>query len=141
MPTSENRFLLEIDGIGTIRATEVTMPDKEHTPFELYVGNKPNPILGRGNFKVNEMTFKHATALGQVTRELSQWVDDYTSGIDVAKRGARFIVLDEAGISPVDTYELRDCVPTRFKAETHGAANTNASMFTFGLRAEDSILL
>ena len=141
MPTSENRFLLEIDGIGTIRATEVTMPDKEHTPVELYVGNRPNPILVRGNFKVNELTFKHATGLGQVTREISQWVDNYTSGLDVTKRGARFIVLDEAGVTPIDTYELRNGVPTRFKPETHGAANTSASMFTFGFRAEDMVRL
>ncbi len=141
MPTSENRYILEIEGFGTIYASEVTFGGKEHTPAELYIGNQPNPILVRGNFKVNELTFKHAHGLGSVANDAAQWVDDYVDGIDVSKRGGRFIVLDEAGITPLDTWELRGSVPTKFQPETHGASNTNASMFTLGLRPENMVKL
>lgn len=132
--THEGRYLLEIDGVTSVRASEVTMPGKDHTPFELYVGNQPNPILGRGNFKIDALTFKHATALNQSGEELFRWADDFMDGIDLSRRGARFIVLDEAGVTPIEEYELEDCVPTSFKPETHSASGTNASMFTFGLR-------
>lgn len=132
--THEGRYLLEIDGVAAIRASEVTMPSKEHTPVELYVGNHPNPTLSRGNFKVGDLTFKHATALNQTGQELFQWADDYMDGVDVGKRGARFIVMSEDGLSPLEEYELQECVPTSFKPETHSASGTGASMFTFGLR-------
>jgi len=132
--THEGRYLLEIDGVTAVRASEVTMPGKDHTPVELYVGNQPNPILVRGNHKVDALTFKHATALNQTGEELFRWADHYMDGVDVGKRGARFIVLSEDGVSPVEEYELQECVPTSFKPETHSASGSNASMFTFGLR-------
>ncbi|HKO43332.1 MAG TPA: phage tail protein [Pyrinomonadaceae bacterium] len=132
--TAEGRYLLEIDGVSSIRASEVTMPGKEHTPVELYVGNQRNPILVSGNFKVDALTFKHAHALNQSGEELFRWIDGYLDGVDQTKRGARFIIMDEGGSSPLEEYELQECVPTSFKPETHSASGTNASMFTFGLR-------
>jgi phage tail-like protein len=132
--THEGRYLLEIDGVTAVRASEVTMPGKDHTPVELYVGNQPNPILVRGNFKIGDMTFKHATALNLAGEELFQWADDYMDGVEVGKRGVRFVVLSEDGFTPVEEYELQECVPTSFKPETHSASGSGASMFTFGLR-------
>jgi hypothetical protein len=134
MPTHENRYQLEMDGVTVLQASECKIGAKEHTPFELYLGNQPNPELGRGNSKVNETTFKHATGLGEAANELSRWYDDYVDGVDVTKRGARLIVFDETGTTPIDTYEMQDCVPTKFELENHSASGTNASMFTFGLR-------
>jgi len=139
--THEGRYLLEIDGVSSIRASEATMPGKDHTPFELYVGDQPNPLLGRGNFKVDVLTLKHAHALTQAGEELFRWADDFMDGVDLSRRGARFIVLDESGQSPVAEYELQECVPTSFKPETHSASGTNASMFTFALRPTNMRLI
>lgn len=136
--THENRYLVEIDGVIAVTASEVTMPGIEHTPVELYVGNQPSPILVRGNFKVEEMTFKHASALNTTGDELFAWIRDFVDGVVLDRRTVRFVVLDEDGATPVDEYELQNCVPTKFKPETHSASGTGASMFTFGLRAEDT---
>lgn len=138
---TENRYILELDGFGTIYASEATVGSKEHTPVELYVGNQPSPFLLRGNFKINELTFKHAHSLGSAADDAARWMDDYVDGIDVSKRGGRFIVLDEAGVTPIANWELRGCVPTKFQPETHGAANTNPSFFTLGLRPENMVKL
>jgi len=139
--THENRYLIEIDGIGQIRATEATMPGKDHTPVELYLGNEKNPLLLLGNFKVEALTIKHASALNETRREFSQWLDDFLAGTDLQRRTARMIVLEEDGQTPVDEYELQECVPTSFKLETHSASGTGASMFTMGLRPENMVAI
>jgi phage tail-like protein len=132
--THENRYLIEVDGVAAVAASEMTPPSKDHTPVELYVGNQPNPVLSRGNFKIGDFSFKHAHALNQAGADLFQWMDNYTDGIDLTKRTARLVVLDEDGATPVAEYELQECVPTSFKPETHSASGTNASMFSFTLR-------
>jgi hypothetical protein len=83
------------------------------------------------------MTFKHASALNEAGNQLFQWLDDFIDGVDLSRRTVRFIVLDEDGVSPVDEYELRDCVPRKFKPETHSASGTGPSMFTFAVRPSD----
>lgn len=137
--THENRYLIEIEGIGLIQASDVTMPGKDHTPVELYVGNQRNPMLLGGNFKVEAMTFKHASGLGTVRQQVSDWLDAFLAGADLARRTARMVILEEDGVTPIDEYELQRCVPTSFKLETHAASGTGASMFTFGLRPENLV--
>lgn len=137
--TRENRYLVEIDGISQIRASEATMPSKEHTPVEFYEGNKPNPNLLLGNFKVEDMTFKQAHGLNETESQVSQWLDDFVDGVNVTRRGARMIVLSEDGATPIAEYELQRCVPRSFKPEPHTASGTNASMFTFALRPENMV--
>jgi len=135
--THENRYVVEVDGVSAVAASEMTPPSKDHTPVELYTGNKPNHTLSRGNFKIGDFSFKHAHALNQAGADLFQWMDDYTDGIDNTKRTVRIVVFDEDGQTPVDEYELQDCVPTSYKPESHSASGTNASMFSFTLRPEN----
>src|SRR6266700_278102 len=105
--THENRYLLEIDGITAVSASEVTMPGLEHTPVELYVGNRPAPFLVRGQFKVSDLTFKHASALNLIGDELFTWIRAFIDGLDMNRRTARFVVMDEDGVTPLDVYELQ----------------------------------
>lgn len=132
--THENRYVIEIDGVPVIAASEMTPPDKSHTPVEIYTGNNPMPQLSRGNSKIGDFSIKHAHALNQAGSDLFQWMDDYADGVDNSKRTARIVVMDEDGVTPVDEYELQDCVPTSYKPEAHSAGGTNASMFSFTLR-------
>ncbi|MGH9944615.1 MAG: hypothetical protein ACRD9R_19895 [Pyrinomonadaceae bacterium] len=141
MPSSENRYLLEIDGVTAITATDVTMPGKKHTPFKHQPGNLPRPELGRGNYEIEEMTFMHAHGVGSAGEEIVAWMDAYLSGLLVEKRSARFIVLDEAGRIPVAVYEMIDCVPTMFKAEKHTGSGTNISQFSFSLQPTDMYMV
>jgi hypothetical protein len=134
MPSREGNYLLELDGFGAISATEVALPSKTHTPWEHQPGNQASPDLGRGNFKVEEMTFKHAHGVGQIADQLNAYFDDYLDGVRTDKLNGRFIVNDESGLVPVMTYEIVDAVPTQFKIENHSGTGTGVSMFTFGLR-------
>lgn len=141
MPSHENRFLLEIDGISVISATEVTMPGMKQTPFKHQPGNQPFPELGRGNYEIEELTFKHAHGVGQAGEEFARRMSLYIQGVVVEKFNARFIVLDEAGRSPVATYELQDCVPTMFKPESHNGSGTNVSQFSCSIQPTDMVML
>lgn len=132
--THENRYIIEVDGVSSVAASECTMPGKEHTPFELAIGNQNFVFLGRGNIKVDDMSFKHAHALNESGNDLFRWLDDFTEGVDLSRRTVRMVVMDEAGVTPVDVYELQECVPRSFKPEGHSASGTGASMFTFSLR-------
>ncbi|MGB8508138.1 MAG: hypothetical protein WCD76_07025 [Pyrinomonadaceae bacterium] len=125
---------MELDGFPAISATEVSMPSRAHTPFEHQPGNQANPDLGRGNFKCEEMTFKHAHGVGGVDEALNRYFDAYLEGLITDKLNGRFIIMDESGLVPTKTYELVDCVPTMFKPEQHTGSGTNTSQFSFGIR-------
>jgi phage tail-like protein len=135
--TSEGRYLFEFDGITAIRASKVSGVSKDHKEFELYVGNQPNPFLGRGNFTCGDLNVQHADALNQTGAEVFQWLDDFISGRSVERRGGRLIILDEDGRTPVAIYELQDCVPKRFMAEDRSAGGAGASFFSFTIRPTD----
>ena len=135
--TSEGRYLIELDGIAAVRATEVSGLKIELDNFELYEGNKGNPSYGRGHFKVGEVTVKHAHALNQTGAEFLSWLQDFARGIAVERRGARFIVLDEDGSTPIEDYELLSCIPKMFQVESHTAGGNNPSFFTFSIQPED----
>lgn len=134
MPSREGNFILELDGFGPISATEVTIPSRSHAPWEHQPGNQPFPDLGRGNFKVEELTFKHAHGVGGVAEALSRYFDLYEDGLVTEKLNGRFIVMDESGLIPQQTYDIQDAVPTQFKVENHSGTGTGVSSFTFGLR-------
>ena len=139
--TSEGRYLFEFDGVSAVRSSEVSGVSKEHSPFELAESNRPNPHLGRGNYKCSEITVRHAHALNETGFEVFQWMQDFITGANVERRSGRLIVLDEDGQTPVQTYELRECVPTKFEADTHTAGGSNPSYFRFSLRPTDFELI
>jgi|SRR5947209_2003371 len=134
MPSREGNFIIELDGFGPISATEVSMPSKTHTPWEHQPGNQPEPDLGRGNFKTEDMTFKHAHGVGNVAEQLERYFDLYVDGLVTDKLNGRFIIMDESGLVPQQTYDLIDAVPTSFKVEQHTGSGTGVSTFTFGMR-------
>jgi phage tail-like protein len=139
--TSEARYLIEIDGITAIESSEASGLKKTHEEFELSVSNRPNPILGRGNFKVEALTIKHAHALNSVGEEYFEWFEGYIHGVNVEKRSARLIILEQNGDTPTAIYELIDCVPLTLEPQTHTAGGRNASYFNFSIRPEDMRLL
>jgi len=139
-PSSEARFLVEIDGVTGIVATETTPPGFKHTPVKYQPGNQHKPIHLRGNSEVEEMTFKHARAVNGVGLQLVQWLQDFASGDAVEPRTVRFITMDEAGRNPVETWQLRDCVPTMFKPDSGSGTGTNVATFSFSLQPDDVVL-
>jgi phage tail-like protein len=137
--STKNRFLVEIDSIDQIRATKVDGLDfSKHTPSKLMVGNRPNPIHGRGNFEVGEVTVNHAEALGQTARQVFQWHKDYRNGVDLIKRNVRVIQLDDDGQSIIAEYQLTDCVPTSYKHDGMDAGSSDPGFITFGFQPDDS---
>jgi phage tail-like protein len=135
--TSEGRYLVEIDGVPAVRASEVNGIRFDHTEFKLYVGNDPMPLKGRGHFEVSDVTIRHAHALNGAGDDLFQWMRDFRNGDNVERRGMRFVVLDEDGQTPVATYELINCIPKQFEVDSHTGGGTNPSYFRFMVSAED----
>ena len=139
--TSEGRYLFEFDGVAAVRSSEVSGVKITHEEFELYESNRPNPHVGRGHYKVDTINVKHAHAMNSTGQEVFQWMSEFIRGGNIERRGARLIVLDEDGQTPVAIYELLRCVPISFTAETHTGGGKNASMFTFSIRPEDMQLI
>jgi phage tail-like protein len=140
-PPAEGRFIVEINGIRAIVATEATPPGFKHTPVKYQPGNQHMPTYVRGNSEIEEFTFKHARAVGQVGQQLVGWLRAWASGTAVERLTARFITMDETGRTPVETWELVDCLPTQYKPETSSGTGTNVAAFTFGLQPSDARLI
>jgi phage tail-like protein len=135
--TGQNRFLIELDGVTAIRASEVSGGKLKHTPFSLHESNRANPHKGRGNYEVEEVVVKHAHALNETGQEFFSWLIAFARGDEVERRTMRVIVLDEDGRTPVTTYEYLNCVPVTKGPESHSASSSDASMFEFTVAPED----
>jgi phage tail-like protein len=139
--THENRFTVEMNGFAIIEATEITGMALDHTVFELFVGNRPNPLIGRGNFKAEEITIRHGHALNRFGEEFFSWMRAVIRGESVERRTFRFIVRGEDGRTVIAEYEARRCLPRRFEEDGHNAGGTNAAMFKAVIRPEDFDLI
>lgn len=139
--TSEGRYLFELDGITAVRSSEVSGLKKTHEEFEMYESNQPMPHLGRGHFKCDAITIKHAHALNQTGAEYFDWMEGFLFGVNVERRSARLIVLREDGDTPEAIYELLDCIPISLEPQTQTAGGRNASYFNFMIRPTDMRLL
>lgn len=137
MATSNGHFLVEIDGVTVIEATEFELGSVDHEPFELPVGNRPNPILGRAKYKVGECKLKQAYALNNEGIELFAYFKNYCSGITTEKRGIRVVQLAEDGFTPIGIHQFIECVPTKWQPEGKKADSKDASYFSISFRPTD----
>ena len=95
--TSSGRFLIEIDGVTSAEASEVSGIGIKHEPFKIAIGAQANPILGRSNYECEEVTMKHAYALNSTGNEVFAWFGDYIKGYTTDKLNMRLIQLSEDG--------------------------------------------
>ncbi len=139
--TNEGNYLIEIDGISAVRAMNVSGGAMNMTPTLTSEGNRRNPHVGGGNFEVDEVTVKQATALNDTGSEFFSWLNDYARGYTTERRTLRIVELDEDGATPVQTWEYIGCVPTSISPDDRSARGTNSASFTFKLKPEDFRLL
>src|SRR5260370_1024761 len=136
---AKNMFLVEIDGIAQISATKVDGLDAiKHTPSKLDTGNRLNPQYDLGKYEIGIVTVMHAEANGVTAAEVHDWHRSYVKRENLTKRGARVIVLDPDGVTPVTTYEFQNCVPTDFKSDGLDAGSSEPAFFSFAFQPEDS---
>ncbi len=139
--TNEGRFLVEVDGVPSVRAASVSGLRLDHTVTEIGEGNRPNAHLVRGNYSVDDVTIKHGHAIPgaeNAAQDIFDWVKGVArGGQPVERRTLRVVLLDEAGIRPIRTYELRRCLPRTFSEDDHNALGNNAATFTFSVKPED----
>lgn len=135
--THSGHFLVEMDGVTAIEATEVTGFKKTHEPVEIKTGNRPMPTYARGKSKVEPITLKHAIALNAAGREIVDYIQAYCAGQTVQKRNFRVIQLHEDGATIAAVYECYDCVPKEFAIEGNKADGSDAAYFTAVLQPED----
>jgi hypothetical protein len=135
--TSEARYIIEMDGVPVLTATEVSGLTKKHTPAKFNVSNQPFPNFPRGNYEIEPVKVKHAHALNSAGSSVFTWYDLFVNGFDVQRITFRFIVLDEDGETPIATYECTNCSPTDFGPDTHNADGKNASFFNFAVQPQN----
>src|SRR5262245_56400542 len=129
---SKNRFVIEVQGVTACTASKVSGLDAvEHTPSELMVGNRGNPILGPGNQKHGEVTVTHAEGLGQAGAELFELIRAYVKREKVEPFDARVMLMSQDGATPIKSYECLGCVPTKFKGDDLDATSSDEAMFSF----------
>jgi phage tail-like protein len=144
-PPNEGNFLIELDGVPVLMASEVNGLRLDHTVTVTRVGNRPGPIKSRGHFDVDDVTVKHAHAVPgaeQAAAAVWAWFRSVTLGIGlVERRTLRVVVMDETGRTPERYYDLINCLPRTFGEDTHTAGGNNPATFTFSVAPDDMILL
>jgi phage tail-like protein len=140
--TSAGYFLVEFDGVAQMEATEVSEVKLQHEPVQIHVGTREKPLQMRGKSTVPVVTVKHARVLiGGTASSIYQWFNDFHRGVAVERRNLRIVALDEDGLTPFETADLIDCVPTDFVLEAQKGDSKEASMFSFAVQPQDIDLL
>jgi len=134
--TWEGRYIIEMDGVPVIQATEFSGGVWKHTPAKFTPSNQFYPNLPRGTAEVEEVKVKHATALNSAGSNVWEWWIFFVAGIDVQRITFRFIVLDEDGETPIATFTYMNCSPGDFGPDPHNAGGQNASFFNFSIKPE-----
>lgn len=134
---SAGYYLFEMDGVSFARASEVSGIGLKHEHFEIGVGDQANPIIGRGKYKPQEVTVKHAHALNETANEIFSWFGDYIRGYRTDKPTMRLIQLDEDGFGTLAIWEMIECVPTEFSQDTNKGDQKDAAYFNFKFMPTD----
>lgn len=135
--TSSGRFLVEMDGVSAMRASEVSGIGIKHEPYKIAVGDQANPILGRSNYEGDEVTLKHAYALNSTGQEIFSWFTAYVKGDRIDKPSFRLIQLAENGYGTVAVWNLSECVPTQLTHENNKGDSNDAAYFTLKFKPTD----
>lgn len=135
--TSNAHFLVEVDGVSILEASEVEIGGIKHEPFKLSVGNRPNPYLGRNKYEAEEVKIKGAYALNSQGEELFSNFRNYIQGFNVSKLNMRVIQLAEDGFRTVVIHDFIECVPTMFQPEAKKADSKDAAYFSIGFKPTD----
>lgn len=132
---SENRFGVEINGIPAFKASKITGGEETHEPVETFVGNDPYAFLGRGNIKPENIVITIPSGLfDNSLAALQAWMVAYFDGLNTTPRSGRFITYDDTGRTPVETYEMRDCVPVSLKPDDKSADGNGSATVTLTLK-------
>lgn len=132
---SENRFDVEIDGIPAFKATKITGGEEKHEPVKTVVGNNPYPLIGRGNVEPEDVVITIPSGLyDNSLRALQIWMTNYFDGVNTDPKSGRYITYDDAGRTPVETWEMRDCVPVSIKPDDKSGDGTNTATVTITLK-------
>jgi len=134
---SAGYFVVELDGVAAMEATEVTGVETEMEPYEIIPGTRDTPIYGRGKRKTAPVTVKNATALNNAGREMFQWLNDFAKGIAVERRNMRIVQLGEDGRTPVVQTDLIECIPTKFALDDYKGDAKEGHMFSFTVQPSD----
>lgn len=135
--TSNANFLVEVEGVSVVQASEVEIGGIKHEPFKLMVGDRPNPFIGRNKYEVDEVTIKNAYALNSEGTEFFNHFKNYALGLTTQKLNIRVIQLAENGFTSEVIHEFIECVPTSFKPEGKKADSKDAAYFSIAFKPTD----
>lgn len=135
--TASRAFIIEMDGVSAAQASEVSGLGIKAEPFKINVGGRPNPIQGRAGYEPEEVTVKHAYALGSTGQEMFSWFGDFIRGDRTDKISFRLVQLAEDGRTSLNTWDCSECVPTGFMHEGAKADSNDAAYFTLKFKPTD----
>lgn len=133
----EGNFLIEISGVGTLRAQEFDPPESKHEPFEVHTGDSNVPTLGDGKYSFSEGTVKAALGLGTAAADLNAMYQKHKQRIDLGRFFVRAINLESDGRTQAGSDEWVDCVIVSMKPSAKKAAGKEAAMFDFKFKPSD----
>jgi phage tail-like protein len=134
----EGNYLVEIDGIPEFRATKITGGGEKHTPATLKVGNDVYQQNLRGNVEPDDMAITIPSGVyDSALRAIGKWAGNYFDGVAGAEpKNVRYIIYDESGRTPLETWEARNCVPIGYSPDDRSAEGTGAATATLTLKPE-----
>lgn len=127
----EGNFLIEMSGVGTLRAQEFEAPESKHMPFKVDVGDDLLPVWGDGKYEITEGTIKAAIGLGTAASDMNNLYQQHKQRLDLGRFFIRVISLASDGRTQVGTDEWTECIITSMKPSSKKASGKDAAMFDF----------
>lgn len=132
---SENRYSVELDGIPAFKATKVSGGGETHSPVMTHVGNEVRPFNGRGKVEPEDLVVTIPSGLyDNALRALNTWTEQYADGINTAPKSGRYIVYDDTGRTPVETYQIEDAIPVSLKPDDKSGEGTGTATVTLTIK-------
>jgi hypothetical protein len=135
--TNIGNYLVEVDGVAVCQASEVEIGGAKHEPYKINLGDRPNPVLGRGKYECDEVKIKQAFALNNEGNDFTNLYQNYIRGLDLTKRTIRIVTLGEDGATEIATDEFIECVPTMFQPDGKKGEGKEAAYFTIAFKPTD----
>ena len=135
--TPEGNVLVEIDGIDDFSATRVSGGVERNSVLSIGEGNSPYQHKVRNTSEVDDLTIE--VSIGRYENAMEQlraWRRDVRDGINVVRRNARRIIMDETGRTPLNTITYADCLIVSISPNDQSARGDAAATVTIVLAVE-----
>lgn len=135
--TAQYRFRAGFVGIPEFAALEIQGGGEEHEVEKFRPANSAYAEQVSGQINVSEVSIKLVIGRDQVAIEaMNRWFDDFFGDVDKTRRTGFADDLDEAGLTPIMTRELVECVPLKREHDQRSTEGKGVATITFTVSPE-----